>query len=326
MATVHGVKKFLLLFIGDSLQTQLTLRLTTSNVYYYKKIDEFGEKFDANIKEAVRQEGQFMQKSQQSTTLSVQQIEQVTPMTSDSAGSSNIPPSRTTTAVALSSAEPQGQQVIITPMILDSAGPANIPPSGTTRALALTSSELQRQQVAPMILDSAGDAMTIPPSTTTTAVALKSDSGRKLVFDNFDFRQEVHYMTQDHQNVDVHWVTHMAVENRVSGNNLLSNRPVCQINELENGQCLPGRREHHLQRENYITLTERAITEIPCLSFLKGAVTQHIPHPYSKEMSQTSHVVSATKFLFQLEIQEQTLIFLSVIIYQSIAAIKMHIN
>ena len=163
-----------------------------------------------------------MLKSQQSTTSSV---EQVTPMTS-SDGSSNIPPSRTTTAVALTSAEPEGQQVIITPMILDSAGPANIPPSGTTRALALTSSELQRQQVAPMILDSAGDAMTIPPSTTTTAVALKSDSGRKLVFDNFDFRQEVHYMTQDHQNVDVHWVTHMAVENRVSGNNLLSNRPV----------------------------------------------------------------------------------------------------
>ena len=65
------VKEFLLLFIGDSLKTQLTLRLTTSNVYYDKKIDEFGEKFDANIKEAVRQEGQFMQKRQQSTTLSV---------------------------------------------------------------------------------------------------------------------------------------------------------------------------------------------------------------------------------------------------------------
>ena len=239
-----------------------------------------------------------MLKSQQSTTSSV---EQVTPMTSDSDGSSNIPPSRTTTAVALTSSEPQAQQV--TPMILDSAGHANIPPSGTTTAVAFTSSELRGQQVAPMILDSAGDAMTIPSSTTTTAVALKADSGRKFVFDNFDFRQEVHYMTQDHQNVDVHWVTHMAVENRVSGNNLLSNRPVCQINELENGQCLPGRHEHHLQRENYITLTERAITEIPCLSFLKGAVTQHIPHPYSKEMSQTSHVVSVTNFLFQFEIQ-----------------------
>ena len=185
-----------------------------------------------------------MQKSQQSTTSSVQQMEQVTPMTSDSAGPANIPPSRTTTAVALTSSEPQGQQVA--PMILDSAGPVNIPPSGTTTAVALTSSVLQGQQVAPMILDSAGDAMTIPPSTTTTAVALKSDSGRKLVFDNFDFRQEVHYMTQDHQNVDVHWVTHMAVENRVSGNSLLSNRPVCQVNELENGQCLPGRHEHHL--------------------------------------------------------------------------------
>ena len=237
-----------------------------------------------------------MQKSQQSTTSSVQQMEQVTPMTSDSAGPANIPPSRTTTAVALTSSEPQGQQVA--PMILDSAGPVNIPPSGTTTAVALTSSVLQGQQVAPMILDSAGDAMTIPPSTTTTAVALKANSGRKLVFDNFDFRQEVHYMTQDHQNVDVHWVTHMAVENRVSGNNLLSNRPVCQINVLENGQCLPGRHEHHLQRENYITLTERAITEIPCLSFLKGAVTQHIPHPYSKEMSQTSHVVSVLPIFY----------------------------
>ena len=144
-----------------------------------------------------------MLKSQQSTTSSVQQMEQVTPMTSDSDGSSNIPPSRTTTTVALTSSEPQAQQV--TPMILDSAGPANIPPSGTTTAVAFTSSELRGQQVAPMILDSAGDAMTIPSSTTTTAVALKADSGRKLVFDNFDFRQEVHYMTQDHQNVDVHF-------------------------------------------------------------------------------------------------------------------------
>ena len=113
-----------------------------------------------------------MLKSQQSTTSSVQQMEQVTPMTSDSDGSSNIPPSRTTTTVALTSSEPQAQQV--TPMILDSAGPANIPPSGTTTAVALTSSELRGQQVAPMILDSAGDAMTIPSSMTTTAVPVRN--------------------------------------------------------------------------------------------------------------------------------------------------------
>ena len=128
------------------------------------------------------------------------------------------------------------------------------------------------------------------------SVILSADKGRKLVFDNFDFRQEVHHMTQDHQNVDVHWVTHMAVENRVSGNHLPSDRPVCQIQALENGQCLPGRHEHHLQRENYITLTERAIVEIPCLSFLKGVVVQHILHQYSKEMSETSTTESLYTF------------------------------
>jgi len=171
-------------------------------MYYYKKIDEFGENFDSFIREAVKKEGAFMQKTQQSTA------------------------------------------------------PTNQPD----------------QQVA--------------------SVVLQADNGRKLVFDNFDFRQEVHHMTQDHQNVDVHWVTHMAVENRVSGNHLPSERPACPIQTLENGQCLPGRLEHHLQRENYIILTERALVEIPCLSFLKGVVVQHIPHQYSKEMRQTSSIVS----------------------------------
>ena len=46
------------------------------------------------------------------------------------------------------------------------------------------------------------------------SVVSSPDKGRKLVFDNFDFRQ-VHTMTEEHQNVDVHWCTHMVVKNRV---------------------------------------------------------------------------------------------------------------
>ena len=40
------------------------------------------------------------------------------------------------------------------------------------------------------------------------SVVLPLDKGRKSVFDNFDFRQQVHTMTEEHQNVDVHWCTH----------------------------------------------------------------------------------------------------------------------
>ena len=112
------------------------------------------------------------------------------------------------------------------------------------------------------------------------STVITADKGRKLVFDNFDFKQQVHSMTEQHQNIDVHWVTHLSVENRADA-----------VMQMENGVCLPTRHEHHLQRENYITLTERAIVEIPCLACLKPVVCKHIPHQYSKEMAEKSEMV-----------------------------------
>lgn len=61
--------------------------------------------------------------------------------------------------------------------------------------------------------------------------------------------------------------------------------------QMENGLCLPSPYDHHLQRENYITLTTRAIVEIPSLAFLKPVVCQHIQHQYSKETRAKSEMV-----------------------------------
>ena len=134
-----------------------------------------------------------------------------------------------------------------------------------------------------------------PPPLPAPSVMLAPDKGRKLVFDNFDFKQRVHNMTESHQNVDIHWVTHMAVENRVSGNHLPRVKPSTDdLLQLENGLCLPSRHEHHLQRENYLTLAERAIAELPCFEFLKSVVCKHIPHQYSKQMSEKSEIVRET--------------------------------
>ena len=124
------------------------------------------------------------------------------------------------------------------------------------------------------------------------STVITADKGRKLDFDNFDFKQQVHSMTEQHQNIDVHWVTHLSVENRVSGNHLSSGKPDADaVMQMENGVFLPTRHEHHLQRENYITLTKRAIEEIPCLACLKPVVCKHIPHQYSKEMAEKSEMV-----------------------------------
>ena len=119
--------------------------------------------------------------------------------------------------------------------------------------------------------------------------------GRKLVFDNIDYRQEVHYMTHEHQNNDAHCVTYMSVANHleVSGNHLSHVRPGGSVLNLENGKCLPSVCDNVRQRENCIALIGRIISaKIKCLQFLQDVSVAHIPHLYRKEMSAKSNVVS----------------------------------
>ena len=127
---------------------------------------------------------------------------------------------------------------------------------------------LQKNHQAPAEAPSENEGPSEPP------IMLTADKGRKLVFDNFYFKQRVHCMTEEHQNVDVYWVSHLSVENRVSGNHLSSEKPAADaVMQMENGLCLP---------------------EIPCLSFLKPVVCKHIPHQYSKEMAEKSKMVFIT--------------------------------
>lgn len=129
--------------------------------------------------------------------------------------------------------------------------------------------------------------------TPSNNTVLQQDTGRKFTFDNLDYRQNVHYMTEEHQNIDNHCVTYMATENRVSGNHLSNQAPEHGILQMENGLCLPSPYENAKQRENYITLAERVIsTNVPCMEFLAGACTPHIPHGYSKEMNEKTKTVS----------------------------------
>ena len=120
------------------------------------------------------------------------------------------------------------------------------------------------------------------------------DGGRKIVFDNFDFNQKVHHMSESHQNIDKHWVPHMCTENRVSGNHLsMKERSKKTILDMHNGKCIPDSTEHVAQRENYASLVSRIVVEkIECLAFLKDHVVRHINHMYSREMAKPAETVS----------------------------------
>ena len=106
----------------------------------------------------------------------------------------------------------------------------------------------------------------------------------KIAFDNLDIFQKVREMTEDNQNKDHHWVNHVKVTNRVSGNHLPDDKPIHDsVMDMDNYKIIPTVPEHISQRGNYIILIERIITEeIPCLAFCKDVVTTHIPSPLFK--------------------------------------------
>ena len=244
------------------------LRLTVSHPYYYKRMDEYGKDFAASVLGKVRKETQRLKKQHKLST--------ATPST-ESPSSQHPPPlPARTPSVVLAPATPATESP-------SSQHPP--PPPACTPSVVL----------APATPATESPSSQHPPPPPAPSVMLAPDKGRKLVFDNFDFKQRVHNMTESHQNFDIHWVTHMAVENRVSGNHLPRVKPSTDdLLQLENGLCLPSRHEHHLQRENYLTLAERAIAELPCFGFLKSVVCKHIPHQYSKQMSEKSEIVRET--------------------------------
>ena len=127
----------------------------------------------------------------------------------------------------------------------------------------------------------------------TTVTCAEPSPGFKLTIDNIDYHQNVHYMTEDHQNIDRHYVTVNATTNRISGNHLSTDSPVLGIKQMENGKCIPNHIEQKVQRANYITLVQRILVEnIPCLEFGQDVVEKHIHDKYSKEASQPTNSVS----------------------------------
>ncbi|CAB4028993.1 Hypothetical predicted protein [Paramuricea clavata] len=142
----------------------------------------------------------------------------------------------------------------------------------------LTQVAKDRERMKEMKLHKDGNPSAVP------ATCQARETARKIVFDTFDFKQLVHHMTEDHQSIDNHWVTHVSVENRVSGNQQKNQKQRACL-KIENAKLLPNKIEHILQRDNYSSLVSRILVDnIPCLDFLNECASRHIKHAYTSEM------------------------------------------
>lgn len=114
-----------------------------------------------------------------------------------------------------------------------------------------------------------------------------------IIFDNVDFFIRPHYQSTRQANKSIHWIHHMAVEDRVPTNHLPRDKPTQPITDFDIGNLLPGQDTHDHMRAEFTVLGSRILTQyLDAFKPLSPVVVHHIPHQYSQIMSEASTDVS----------------------------------
>lgn len=117
-----------------------------------------------------------------------------------------------------------------------------------------------------------------------------------LILDNLDFFIRTHHQSLAKENKSIHWIHHMAVEDRVPIFQLSTDKPVQSVIDYDIIRSLPGADTQENMRLEFIVIGSRILTQ-HLLAFepLSSVVVRHMPHQYSTEMSAPSVHVSAYK-------------------------------
>ena len=115
----------------------------------------------------------------------------------------------------------------------------------------------------------------------------------RLVGDNIDYEIHARVQSQNHKNRSIHWTHQFAVLDRVQDPKLDTEKSQKQVEDIQLEEILPDRNVQSHLVTNWSVIVSRIITKylIPFKCF-QDVVVRHIPHKYSKEMSQKSTSVS----------------------------------
>ncbi|KAK7146429.1 hypothetical protein R3I93_014006 [Phoxinus phoxinus] len=110
-----------------------------------------------------------------------------------------------------------------------------------------------------------------------------------IIFDNLDFFIRTHHQSIIQKNQSIHWIHHIAVQDRIPTYHLNNNKPIQDFLEYELEKSLPGLETQTYMRREFIVIGSRMLTKY--LSVLKpfsDIVVHHMPHDYTDEMAQRS--------------------------------------
>lgn len=118
-------------------------------------------------------------------------------------------------------------------------------------------------------------------------------SSQRLVGDNIDYEIHARVQSQKHKNRSLHWTHQFAVLDRVQDPTLDTNKSQKSVADIQLSEILPDRNVQSRLVRNWAVIVSRVVTKsLDPFKPFQGLVVRHIPHKYSKQMSQKSDSVS----------------------------------
>lgn len=117
----------------------------------------------------------------------------------------------------------------------------------------------------------------------------------RLVGDNIDYEIYARVQSQQHRNRSIHWTHQFALLDRVQDPQLDRFSSQKPVSEIQLAELLPDNDVMANLVRNWSVIVSRVITKyLQPFRQLRDVVIRHIPHEYSKEMSQKSDSVSSS--------------------------------
>lgn len=115
----------------------------------------------------------------------------------------------------------------------------------------------------------------------------------RIVGDNIDHTVNARIQSKESKNQSLHWTHQYAVLGRANKSSLDNTMPQKEIKEIQLVELLPTREVQLRLKNRWAILVSRVVCKyIHPFKYLQNVVLYHIPHSYSKEMTEKSEIVS----------------------------------
>ena len=115
----------------------------------------------------------------------------------------------------------------------------------------------------------------------------------QIIGDDVDLKSKPTHFSLSASVKDHHWFSLYAIKNRVHGEQLANDKPTADISTLPLTTWLPS-----VLHDEFIILVSRVlVAKLKAFQVFSDVVQDHIPHQYSKEMSEKSQIVCISCFI-----------------------------